>query len=451
MKIAPNMVHETIGKHMLADGFDLVYDIEKSKGMYLHNAKTGRQMLDFFSFFASNPIGYNHPRIVEPEFMKKLAMVASSNVTNSDIYTCEMAEFVETFSRLAMPKYLNHLFFVAGGALGIENTLKTAFDWKVRKNFSKGYKKEVGTKVIHMEQAFHGRTGYTLSLTNTADPRKYQYFPKFKWPRVLNPKARYPLEGKNLQDTIAAEKKSLEQIGMAIDKNKDDIAAFIMEPIQGEGGDNHFRNEYFVAVEKLVHKNDIMLIFDEVQTGVGLTGKMWAHQNYDAVPDMIAFGKKTQVCGMIAGPKVDEIEDNVFKVPSRLNSTWGGNLIDMVRAQRYFEVIEEEHLVENAKKVGTYLLKGIQELQTEYPEFMSNSRGKGLMCAFDTPKPELRGKLLQEIYNRDMIILPSGENSVRFRPSLNIENHDIDKGLDIIRKSIKVVVKGNTYAHDHAP
>ena len=437
MTVPTGNVHKVIARYMLADGFDLVLDLRKSKGLYLYNSKTKRKMLDFFSFFASLPVGHNHPRMVRKSFVRKLGEVAVNKPANSDLYTQEMADFVDTFSRIARPRYMKHFFFISGGALGVENALKTAFDWKVRKNFKKGYKKEVGTKVIHLQQAFHGRTGYTLSLTNTADPRKTNYFPKFKWPRVLNPKVRFPVKGKNLKAARDAENKSLDQIDKAIKRYGDDIAAFIMEPIQGEGGDNHFRRQYHKAVERICKKNEIMFIVDEVQAGVGLTGKMWAHQNYDVVPDMIAFGKKTQVCGCMVGSRVDEIEDNVFNVSSRLNSTFGGNLVDMVRSQRYFEIIKEERLVDNARKRGDYLLKNLQELQEEFPEIISNARGIGLMCAVDTPSREYRTRLLSEIYKRDMVILPCGHTTIRFRPALTIKDGHIDQGVNTIRQSLK--------------
>ena len=204
--------------------------------------------------------------------------------------------------------------------------MKAAFDWKVRKNFKKGYKEEKGHQIIHFNQAFHGRSGYTMSMTNT-DPNKILYFPKFNWPRVLNPKITFPLTEENLKNVIAAENESLKQIKDSITNNKDDIAAIILEPIQGEGGDNHFRKEFFLQLRQICDESEVMLIFDEVQTGIALTGKWWAHQHY-VQPDLISFGKKTQVCGVLSTDRIDEIEENVFRKPSRINSTWGGNMVD---------------------------------------------------------------------------------------------------------------------------
>lgn len=435
-KISPQNVHPTLKRYMLVDGFDLVFDLKKSQGSYVYDSRGERRLLDFFTFFASSPIGYNHPQLTSPEFREKLAYVAVNKVTNSDFYTVELAEFVDTFSRVAIPQYLPHLFLISGGALAVENALKTAFDWKVRKNLAKGYREERGHQAIYFQGAFHGRTGYTLSLTNTSDPRKTMYYPKFKWPKVLSPKVTLPLKGENLKEVERAEEESLSQIKEAIAKNPDDIAAIIIEPIQGEGGDNHFRGEFLRSLKEIADEEELFFILDEVQTGVGLTGKMWAHQHFGLEPDIICFGKKSQVCGILCGPKVDEVEGNVFQEPTRLNSTFGGNIVDMVRFQRYLEIIEEEDLVENARVMGDYLLSQLQELQESFPQKVSNARGRGLMAAFDLPDPETRDRLKEWIYQNGMIVLGCGERTIRFRPPLNISSDEIDEGMRNLKKSL---------------
>src|SRR6266850_3445761 len=334
-------VHEVLGLVLLADGYDLVLDLEKSHGRRMYDAKGDRWYLDMFSCFATLPLGLNHPKMKQPEFLAQLQRAALTNPSNSDVYTVEFAEFVDAFRRLAMPDYLPHLFVIAGGALGVENALKAAFDWKVRRNFRNGLKEEKGHQVLHFREAFHGRTGYTLSLTNTADPRKYQYFARFDWPRVAPPKLRFPVNAAEIERVQKVEAETLAAIKAAFRERKDDIACVILEPIQAEGGDNHFRPEFLRALRDLAHENHALLIFDEVQTGMGLTGRMWFHQHDDVRPDLLAFGKKTQVCGMMAGGLIDQEPDNVFKVSSRLNSTWGGNLVDMVRCQRYLEIMAD--------------------------------------------------------------------------------------------------------------
>ncbi len=435
--VKPDEVLSVLSKYMLVDGFDIVIDLEKSHGSYIVDARNGAEYLDFFSFFATNPLGFNHPKMTTDEFKQKLVRASIQKPSNSDFYTVEMAEFVETFFETAVPDYFKYVFFIDGGALAVENALKAAFDWKVRKNFAKGYKEEKGHQIIHFKEAFHGRSGYTLSLTNTADPRKTEYFTKFDWPRVLNPKINFPLTIERMEEVKAAEDESIRQINEAIRKNPDDIAGIIIEPIQGEGGDNHFRPEFFKQLRAIADENDILLIFDEIQTGVGLTGKMWAHEHFGVQPDIMAFGKKTQVCGILVTDRIDEVENNVFKESSRINSTWGGNLTDMVRSQRYFEIIAEENLVDNATKMGEYFFEHMQALEDEFPELISNVRAKGLFAAFTLPSEKIRDRVFTEAHENKVIVLKSGHDSIRFRPPLNIRKNEIDQGFSVLRSVIK--------------
>ena len=437
MSIKPIDVHKTLGKYMLADGFDLVLDLKKSKGCRVFDSRNNKYMLDCFSFFATAPLGCNHPKLTSPDFIKKMGEIAINNPTNSDIYTVEMADFVDTFAKYTVPNHFKHLFFISGGALAIENGLKTAFDWKIRKNIARG-KGEIGRKVIHFREAFHGRTGYTLSMTNTFNLNKTKYFTKFDWPRIVNPKIQFPLNNENLKNVQELEKQAVAEIEKAVAKNPNDIAALIIEPIQGEGGDNHFRKEFFHELRRLCDKHEMMFIVDEVQSGVGLTGKMWAYQHFDFEPDILAFGKKTQVCGIMVGSRVDEVKDNVFNVVSRLNSTWGGNLIDMVRCQKYLEVIAEENLIKNAEMQGKRLLQGLEEIEKKYPHKISNARGRGLMCAFDLPTPKERDELQSKLYANDLLVLTCGATTIRFRPPLTISSEEIDEAITILDKTVKV-------------
>lgn len=420
---------------MLADGFDLVFDNKKSKGCRLYDSRNEKFLLDCFSFFASAPLGSNHPSLDNPEFIKKIGKVAVNKPSNSDNYTIELAEFVDTFGKIALPESFKHLFFVSGGSLAVENGLKVSFDWKVRKNIADG-KGELGSKVIHFKDAFHGRTGYTLPMTNTFDPNKTKYFPVLDWPRIVNPKVSFPLDDENLKKVIDLEEKAIGQINESVSKSPDDIACLIIEPIQGEGGDNHFRPEFFQELRCICDERDIMFMVDEVQSGLGLTGKMWAYEHLGATPDILAFGKKTQVCGIMVNNRVDDIEENVFNVSSRINSTWGGNIVDMVRCQKYLEVIKEENLVKNAEVQGKRLLGGLKDLRGKYPDKLFNARGRGLMCAFDLETPEKRDRLKDLMYSYGMVILGCGEKSIRFRPPLVISSEEIDEALNILDKSL---------------
>src|SRR5579875_2255446 len=231
----PRAVHTTIAAHLLADGYELVLDLEASRGSTIVDARDGSSYLDLFTFFASSALGMNHPALADDAaFRDELARTAINKPSNSDVYSVPMARFVDTFARVLGDPALPHLFFIDGGALAVENALKIAFDWKSRWNEAHGIDANLGTKVMHLQKAFHGRSGYTMSLTNT-DPNKVARFPKFDWPRIPSPS----INGN--ADVDAAEAEALAAARAAFEAHPHDIACFIAEPIQGEGGDNHFR------------------------------------------------------------------------------------------------------------------------------------------------------------------------------------------------------------------
>lgn len=424
---------DILRRHILVDGFPVVLDYEKSRGCHLFDAQSGKKYFDFFSFFASNPLGFNHPRMNDAEFQKKLSKAAKVKPTMSDMYTPEYAEFVDTFAKMAGRGVFERYFFIEGGALAVENALKAAFDWKVRKNIAAG-KGEKGLQVVHFRQAFHGRSGYTMSLTNT-DPNKIKYFPKFNWPRIVNPKLTFPVTERVTEEVVALEKQAIQQIQEAIAKNPDDLACIIIEPIQSEGGDNHFRGEFLQQLRDICDKNEMLLIFDEVQTGIGLTGKFWCFEHFGIEPDIIVFGKKAQVCGIATGKRIQEV-DNVFKVSGRINSTFGGNLTDMVRVTQYLRVIESENLISNAATQGEYIRAQFAELSKKYPQ-VTNIRGRGLLTAFDLPTTQIRDDFRRKAWDLGLLILVCGDRSIRLRPVLDIQRKDVDEAIGLFEATLK--------------
>jgi L-lysine 6-transaminase len=322
--ILPAQVHEVLKRHMLADGFPVVFDLDRSRGPWLRDARTGDDYLDFFTCFASWPVGYNHPALFEKEFLVKLQAASLNNPSNADLYTTLMAEFVQAFATEVTPKGFPHHFWISGGALAVENALKTAFDWKARKiGLEKVSDDGASLAVLHFRSAFHGRSGYTMSLTNTV-PAKTALFPKFPWPRVHNPAIEFDLDGGIANDVAKEEERACREIEAAFAKHGNRIAAIIIEPMQGEGGDNHFRPEFLARLRRYADEREALLVFDEVQTGFFGSGKPWMWQIHGVAPDVVAFGKKTQVCGIYASARVDEVEGNVFQQASRINSTWAG-------------------------------------------------------------------------------------------------------------------------------
>ncbi len=425
--IAPERVHDVLARHVLADGFKLVYDTKASHGSWIVDARTGEEYLDLYTFFASAPLGSNPRGLADdPEFMAVLADAAANKPANPDMYTTHYAQFVKTFVRVLGDPALPHLFFVEGGALAVENALKTAFDWKSRRNEAAGLA-GLGGKVLHLTRAFHGRSGYTLSLTNT-EPAKTDRFPKFDWPRIDVPAVRFPLD-QHLAEVEQAEARALAQARAAFEAAPHDIACFLAEPIQGEGGDNHLRPEFLRAMQDLCHAHDALFVLDEVQTGVGLTGTAWAYQQLGLEPDVVAFAKKVQLGGVMAGRRVDEVADNVFAVSGRINSTWGGGLADMVRSRRLLEIIERDGLIDHAAKLGDWLLGELRTLGERHAAVASNVRGRGLMCALDLPSGRDRDAAVRRLREQHVIVLPCGERTIRFRPALDINEQELRFGL----------------------
>ncbi len=435
--VQPHEVKTVLAKHILADGLELVMDLENSSGSYLVDKLSGDRFLDFFSMYASMAVGYNHPRLLAVK--DQLAQLVIQKPSCSDVYTETFAEFVATFSKLAMPAALPHVFFIEGGAPAVENALKTAFDWKVRKNFVKGAKVQKGSKIIHFQQAFHGRSGYTLSLTNTFDTRKTKFFPSLQWPRIINPKITFPINQESLEQVAELEGVAVQQINDVIAAEGDDIAGLIIEPIQGEGGDNHFRPQFLQQLRQICDQHDILYIMDEVQSGVGLTGKFWAHEHFNVRPDILCFGKKTQVCGILASRRIDEVDNNVFQESSRINSTFGGNLIDMARCAHILRIIEEENLVDNSRRQGELLLSELEKLGRDFPHMVTGARGRGLMCAFDLPEEQTRNRLLSELFKQRVLLLGAGEKTVRFRPHLIVNSNEIQQVIGIIRNILSKI------------
>lgn len=433
--ISPAEVRASLSEHLLVDGMPLVLDLVRSRGTRLIDEATGDRYLDMFTFFASSALGMNHPGLIEDEqFKADLLEAAMNKPSNSDIYTVAMARFVQTFARVMGDPALPHYFFIEGGSLAVENALKVAFDWKSRWNESHGIDPELGTQVMHLTGAFHGRSGYTMSLTNT-DPNKIARFPKFSWPRITSP---YIADER---DVSAWEKRTLDEAREAFEAHPHDIACFIMEAIQGEGGDHHFRAEFFKAMSDLCHEYDALFVVDEVQTGGGMTGKPWAYQYKGISPDVVAFGKKLQVCGVMAGGRVDDVADNVFNVSSRINSTWGGSLADMVRSRRILEVIEEDNLMQNALDRGAELLDALRGL-AERHDIVGNPRGLGVMCAITLPDGSIRDRILNRLLTEEKVImLGCGERSLRVRPPLTVTSDDLAEALEAVERVITSIEK----------
>ncbi len=440
--IHPQQVHETLERHQLVDGYPLVLDLERSHGSWVHDARTGREYLDAFTCFASWPIGYNHPKMTDPTFVEELTRCAGTKPVSSDLYTREMAAFVDAFATHVTPPEFEHHFWISGGALAVENALKTAFDWKARRLGRTRFDEDVNDLVIlHFRQAFHGRSGYTMSLTNTISD-KIGLFPKFDWPRVHNPALVFDLDGGIANDIEAEEQRSRTEIEAVLSgAHKGKVAAIIIEPMQAEGGDNHFRPEFLARLREYADEEDALLIFDEVQTGFFGSGRPWLWQTMGVTPDVVAFGKKTQVCGIYAGRRVDEVDDNVFQKPDRINSTWGGALTDMVRCRRFIEIIRDDALDARVTLRGDEVQAGLRQIARDSRAF-DNVRGTGSLIAFSFEDAAARQRMLTALFENEVLALPCGSRSVRFRLPFTFEASEVTVLLDRVATCVSAVEEG---------
>ncbi|MAB81115.1 MAG: L-lysine 6-transaminase [Planctomycetes bacterium] len=436
--IASKQVHDTLRRYQLVDGFPFVVDLDGSHGVWLRDARTGKDYFDAFTCFASWPVGYNHPMLGEAAFETELLRAARTKLANSDLYTCEMAGFVEAFGGRVTPPGFPYHFWVSGGTLAVENALKTAFDWKARKLGRTNFEDDVNDLVVlHFEQAFHGRSGYTMSLTNTV-PDKIGLFPKFDWPRVHSPAIEFDTEGGIANDIGAEEKRTCAEIEAAFARHPKKIAAIIIEPMQGEGGDNHFRTEFLQKLRDYADENEALLIYDEVQTGFFGSGKPWLWQHHGVAPDVVCFGKKTQVCGIYVSTRVDEVQDNVFARSSRINSTWGGNLVDMVRCRRFIEIVESEGLAANITERGNELIAGLRTFSRNGG--ISNVRGLGSLVAFTLKDTETRDRMLSALFDKELLALASGPVSIRFRLPMVLDVQEVQTILERVEASLPSAV-----------
>ena len=427
---------DVLKSRILVDGYHLVVNVPKSHGSYIHNELDGKEYLDFYSFFASLPIGFNHPGLKDADYQAALMDAAQNKLALSDVYSPHFARFVDCFDKVALREQFRYLFFIEGGTMGVANAMKVAFDWKSKWNKKHGKNVEAD-QIIHFQQAFHGRGGYTLSCTDSPDPRKAALFPRWDWPRIFNPKIHAYDEESHSEMTIEErESKAMGEIRTALERLENRVAAILIEPIQGEGGDNHFRKEFLQALRNIADEQHLLLIFDEVQTGMGLTGLWWCWEHFGVQPDLMACGKKLQVGAVAATDRLDEEGiDHCWKISSRINSTFGGNLVDMVRATRYMEIIESEKLLNNITKQGETIVEALHKFAKKFP--LTNIRHRGGMIAFDLPTAEMRNKVLKTALEQErVILLASGKHSIRLRPNLSINNKEVGEGLARVEKAL---------------
>ena len=374
--------------------FNIRYGYKKSHGSYIFDKNTNEEYLDFFGMFSSIPIGYNHPTLSSSNFVKEIAKVSQFKIVNCEFQTDEYDRFYNKFMDFSScgGQFVN-AHFCSTGALAVECAVKTAMYHSEKQN----------GKIVSVKNNFHGIMSYGNKLTTRFFPVKprLERFSNDSWPHF---------------ETLS----ELEQL-LSTD---DTIAGVMVEPIQSTYGDNHLDYKFMRGIRELCTELGVPLIFDEIQTGFCATGKTWFFEHLDIIPDIVIFGKKAQVCGIMVTEELSGIFKSKYKM---LDTTWDSDLVDMIRSTYIMGVIEDENLRELISINSEKFLSHLQTIDNIY-----NVRGKGCLIAFDFETQNQRDKFYKNLYQNKMLCNPTGEKSIRLRPHLTVTEKEFDKAYNLI-------------------
>lgn len=382
---------------MINSIYNIKIDPQRSQGSYVHNQADGRKYLDFMSMYSSLALGYNHDIFKRPEFLESINKWAGIRITNCEHTSEEREVFERDFMNFTDRGIFTNPHFACTGSLAVEHAVKMAFEYSDKNN----------PKAISHNKSFHGITSYGNILTGREGGiyKRLNGFPGENiWPKF--------------EDLIDLEYKI---------KNDPDIAAIIFEPVQCTNGDIYYPLDFFKGLRNIADKYDIPLIYDEIQTGFCTTGKIWYFENTGYHPDIIVFGKKSQVSGTMSTKKIsDKITD-----PARYCITWDGDLIDMIRSTYIINAIKELDLIGNSLKQG-------YKLHTELEKMgLNNVRSCGLLIAFDLDNRKDRDSFIYRSRDNGLLLNSAGDISIRIRPNLAVTETETCHSLDIIKKVIK--------------
>mgnify|MGYP003111511823 FL=1 len=376
--------------------FNMRYDFEKSHDSYIYDKNTQREYLDFFGMFSSIPLGYNHSIFSEKSFVDEIKKVSKFKIVNCEFASDEYDRFYKRFMEFVSCNGLfTNVHFCSTGALAVECGIKAAMYHSKKEN----------PKILSVKNNFHGIMSYGNIVTTRFFPvtTRLDGFPGDIWPEFSS-------------------EKELECL-LGFDES---ISGVMVEPIQSTYGDNHLDIKFLKSIRRICSKYKVPLIFDEVQTGFCTTGKVWYFEHLGIEPDIVIFGKKAQVCGILTKEDFSDIFET-----KRLYTTWDGELLDMIRSTHIIDFIEKNNIMDKFSLFSKEFICKLKEIDS-----IQNVRGIGGLIAFDFRTADKRDEFFDHMYNNGMLCNPTGEKSVRLRPHLTTTKEDFEKGLQIIRESL---------------
>lgn len=374
--------------------FDITIDFKKSHGSFVYDKKLSTEYLDLFSMYSSLPLGYNHP-IFNDEYKEKISNISHLRACNNLFNSDELAEFQNEFENYV---FSSNIHYTCTGALAVESALKSAME----------YKKVKDPMVLSLNDSFHGISSWGY-ITDRFQPVKerLRFTPKNNWKN---------LSFDDVENFFAEE-------------DLTNLVAFVLEPIRCTAGDKYVPKEQILRIQELCNENDVCFIVDEVQTGFGVTGEMWYLDHYQITPDILIFGKKSQICGAVFSNKYAEAHNSHSK---KLSVTFDGDLIDAVRGLHVMHAYKKFDLLSNAKNQSSIF-------RSFFESKVLNYRSSGLLIAFDFKNNDQRNKFISVAYKNKLLCNPTGTTSVRLRPNMAITTDEVEKAIDICDLSLKQV------------
>ena len=377
--------------------FNINVNFKKSFGSYLFDNASQKKFLDFFGMYASLPLGYNHKIFHTDEFKKEILEASTFKINNCEFVSNETINFDKEFFEFANDGCFKNFHYTCTGALAVEAAIKTCIH---RTNYRR-------PNIVSFRNSFHGINSLGSFVTD--------HF----WP------ANKKLSGLP-QDFSTKLNCDLHEVEECL-KNSF-VTCVLVEPIQCSAGDIHHEKEFFQGLRLLCDRHDVPLIFDEIQVGFGGTGKLWYYQHLDILPDIVVFGKKTQLSGIMVNHSCSGIfsKDQI----TRLEVTWDGDVLDMIRCKHIIKAFREEGIIDSVAKKGQFLVSNLSKIKE-----LHNVRGAGLIVAFDMKDRNTRDNLIKKMYENQLICNKTADKSIRLRPNLAITNSEIESALGIISKA----------------